>query len=107
MKINDNYIFDIDNIMKFVFEEEQTTDSEITDLYVMDDESDKLTLSSKQVREVKGGDATNKETIRYDFIKMLVLETLGIREDDLGFGDVMLINTMLSEGLIKEVNNGE
>lgn len=105
MKIKGNYMLDIENIIKYVFDSDEVNgDSEITDLYVMDDESKNLILSTKQVREVKSSDDANKQTIKYDLIKMLIMGLMEVDSENATFGDVMLMNTMLNEGLIKEID---
>lgn len=106
MKINGNYILDIDNIIKFCFENDvKTGDSEITEVYMMDDENKGLTLSSKQLREVKSGDATNKQTMKYDLIKTFLADLIEVDSENVTFGDAIIINTMLNEGLLKEIND--
>ena len=105
MKIQGNYMLDIENIIKYVFDTDSVnSDSEITDLCVMDDENKNLMLSTKQVREVKSSDDSNKQTIKYDLVKMLIMGLMEMDADNATFGDVMLMNTMLNEGLMKEID---
>lgn len=104
MKIEGNYILDLDNIIKFCFDnDDKTNDSEITEVYVTDENSKNLTLTSKQLREVKSGDVSSKQTVKYDLIKTFISDLMDM-DDILTFGDSIIINTMLSEGLLKQVN---
>lgn len=102
-----SYILDLDNIMKFIFESdaERDMDSEITEVYVIDEETNELTLASKQLRELKGGDNTSKFTIRYDMIKMFIdmISSLEMNDEVNSFGETLIFNTMINEGLIKEI----
>lgn len=105
MKIKGSYVFDVENIIKYIFDNDTVNgDSEITDLYIMDDESQNLTLSTKQVREVKSSDDSNRQTIKYDLIKMFIMGLMEVDEENASFGDVMLMNTMLNEGLIRQID---
>lgn len=105
MKIKGSYVFDIENIIKYVFDNDNVNgDSEITDLYIMDDDTQNLTLSTKQIREVKTSDDSNRQTIKYDLIKIFIMGLMDMDEENATFGDVMLMNTMLSEGLIKQID---
>ena len=70
----------------------------------MDDDTQNLTLSTKQIREVKTSDDSNRQTIKYDLIKIFIMGLMDMDEENATFGDVMLMNTMLSEGLIKQID---
>lgn len=103
---NGKYVLDMENILKFIFESDikRDMDSEITEVYVTDEETHELTLTTKQLRELKGGDNTSKSTIRYDMVKMFIdmisdLDTSGVNS----FGESLIYNTMINEGLIKEL----
>ena len=74
-----------------------------TPLYVMDEDNKNMQLSSKQLREVKGNDITPQQSIRYELVKMMLDNILMIDDEDMTFGNSVIINTMLSEGLITEV----
>lgn len=102
------YVLDLENIMKFVFETDTQRDSEseITEMYLLDEESKDMVLNTKQLREVKGGDATQKSTIRYDMIKMFIdtLLDLDVSEhSQWSFGEALIFNTMAENELIKEI----
>ena len=101
-----SYVLDMDNVMKFIFDlnSQRDMDSEITEVYMVDEETNELSLTTKQLRELKGGDNTSKSTIRYDMIKMFIdiisdLDMSGANS----FGESLIFNTMINEGLIKEV----
>lgn len=105
MDIDKKYVIDIDNIIRFCFEDdEKQSDSEITEVYVSDDENQSLKLASKQLREVKSGDASSKQTLKYDLIKTFIGDLISVDDTDLSLGDTILINTMLNEGFLKEIN---
>ena len=101
-----SYVLDMDNIMKFIFESDtqRDTDSEITEVYMTDEDTNELTLATKQLRELKGGDNTSKATMRYDMMKMSIDMISEIELDGTStFGESLIFNTMLNEGMIKEV----
>jgi hypothetical protein len=101
-----SYVLDMDNVMKFIFDlnSQRDTDSEILEVYTVDDETGELVLTSKQLRELKGGDNTSKSTIRYDMFKMFIDMISDLEMDGVNsFGESIIFNTMINEGLIKEV----
>ena len=101
-----SYILDIENLTKFIFDSDvkRDMDSEITEVYVVDEETNEMVLTSKQFREFKGGDNTSKSTIRYDMVKMFIDMISDIDMDGANsFGESLIFNTMINEGLIKEV----
>lgn len=105
MKIEGNYILDLENIIKFCFDyDDKTSDSEITEVYVTDETTKNLNLTSKQIREVKSGDVSSRQTVKYDLIKTFISDLMDMDESNLTFGDSVIVNTMLSEGLLKQVN---
>lgn len=102
------YVLDLDNIMKFVFESDVNRDSEseITEMYLLDENTNDMVLNTKQLREVKGGDTTSKSTMRYDMIKMFIdtLLDLDVGENSQwSFGEALIFNTMAENELIKEI----
>lgn len=105
--INSNLIYDLDAIKDFIFgnDEGRSSDVEITETQVRNEEG-QLETQNKITREVKSIDA-NKLTIRYDLIKMF-MDTLDNVEIDqelapVSLGQKMVLNTMGSYGLIKEI----
>ena len=109
MKINSNFIYDLDNIRDFVFGvgggNERTSDVEITETQVRGDNG-KLETESRITREVKSTNS-NKQTINYDIIKLFmdVLDNVEIDQEiaPLSLGQKMVLNTMANYGLIKEI----
>ena len=109
MKINSNFIYDLDNIRDFVFGSgggnERTSDVEITETQVRG-ENGKLETESRITREVKSTNS-NKQTINYDIIKLFmdVLDNVEIDQEiaPLSLGQKMVLNTMAIYGLIKEI----
>jgi hypothetical protein len=105
---NRAYILNLENVINFIFDgEERNSDSEITEMYVMDEGSKNLSLSTKQMREVKSGDVSNYQTIRYDIMKMLMDRLFDIENEELTFGETVVVNTMLTEGLITEIKEND
>lgn len=106
-QINSNLIYDLDAIKDFIFGDDgvRSSDVEITESQSLDDDG-KLVTDSRIIREVKSTDS-NKQTIRYDIIKMFmdVLDNVEIDQEitPLSLGQKMVINTMASYGLLKEI----
>lgn len=108
MATKQEYALDIDAIMDWCFEEHNTAESEITNQYIWDEEQQKMFLASKEVHEVKsGGEANAKETIRYDIIKLFIADLMETDADELGFGDSVIINTLLSKKFMKPIGESE
>ena len=102
MDIKNDFVLDLENIFKFCFDSnDKNNDSEITKLYVSDDDTKNLVLASKQLKEVKDSNASGKQNIKYDFVKTLVSYLFDIDGDDITFGDSVVINTLMSEGFLK------
>lgn len=103
------YVLDLDNLSKFIFEDSSTkrdSESEISEIYVLDENTNEMVMNSKQLRELKGGDTTPQATIKYDMIKMFIDTMLGldVSEDSMWtFGEALIFNTMADYGFIKEV----
>lgn len=105
---NRAYVLNLENIINFIFEDdERNSDSEITEMYVMDEDSKNLSLSTKQMREVKSSDVSNYQTIRYDIMKMLMDRLFDIENEELTFGETVVVNTMLTEGFITEIKEND
>lgn len=104
MKIENGLALDLEAVFKFCFESnDKNSNSEITELYANDDDAKGLVLMSKQLREVKDNDATSKENIRYDLVKTLISYLFDIDEDEMTLGDSVILNTLMSEGMLKEI----
>lgn len=98
-------ILNLEGIVDFIFgdDHERHCDSEITEVYVMDEDDKNMQLSTKQLREVKGNDITPQESIRYELVKMMLDNIISIEGEEATFGNSVVINTMLAEGLITEI----
>lgn len=106
----DEFIFDINKIAEFVFgtSNERTSDVEITENYVYDEEAEKMVLGAKEVKEVKVNDYSNQNTIRYDLIKTFI-EILDSVEDPnvMSLGQNITFNTMQAYELIRNIKNND
>jgi hypothetical protein len=106
-QINSNLIYDLDGIKDFIFGDDdgRSSDVEITETQTRNDKG-KLETETRVTREVKSTD-TNRQTIRYDMIKMFmdVLDNVELDQEiaPLSLGQKMVLNTMGSYGLIKEI----
>lgn len=106
-QFNSNLIYDLDGIKDFIFGNEngRSSDVEITETQVRNDKG-QLETESRVTREVKSTDS-NRQTIRYDMIKMFmdVLDNVEIDQEiaPLSLGQKMVLNTMGSYGLIKQI----
>lgn len=107
-QVNNNIYLDLEAIMDFVFTDDgiRSSDVEITDNQVRNEETGVLETETRTVREIKSSD-TNKQTLRYDMLKTFI-EMLDAVEVDgdvapLTLGQHMVLNTMGTYGLIKEM----
>lgn len=103
------FILNMENIINFVFDGDngKNGDTEITELYVMNEETKNMSLSTKQMREMKSDEMTTYQTIRYDMMKMLMERLFSIENEELTLGETVVINTMMSEGLITEIKESD
>lgn len=108
-QINSNLIYDLDGIRNFIFSEDdgRSSDVEITETQVRNDDG-KLETETRITREVKSTD-TNRQTIRYDMLKMFmdILDNVELDQEiaPLSLGQKMVLNTMGSYGLIRQIEN--
>lgn len=106
--INEDYIFDIENMVNFVFDGAKERSTETTESYVLDDETNTLVLANKVVREVNNGDNSTCNTIKYDLLKMFMdaLFSINLSESSsLSFGETVTINTLVNNGIIRRMDN--
>lgn len=98
------YFLNLDNIFNYIFDNGtvEKNDSEITELYVMDESTKKMTLSTKEMHEVKSNGLTTNQTIRFELVKMLLERLLDMENSDMTLGDTIVVNTLLLEDLITE-----
>jgi hypothetical protein len=107
-QINSNLIYDLDGIKDFIFgnEDGRSSDVEITETQTRNSKTGKLETETRVTREVKSTDS-NRQTIRYDMIKMFmdILDNVEIDQEiaPLSLGQKMVLNTMGSYGLIKQI----
>lgn len=100
------YVFDLNKICDFIFDtNSENNNVDITENYV--NQTEGLKLESKTITENKGQSDTQKDNIRYDLIKMFIQSTLDLAPDlndsDMSFGEKVIINTLLSDELMKVV----
>ena len=69
----------------------------------MDDDNKNMSLSTKQLREVKSNEMTSRQTMRYDLVRMFLDKIINI-DDEITFGQTIILNTMIAENLISEIN---
>jgi hypothetical protein len=105
MQIKDDYILNLEGVLDFIFDSrvDNGRDSEITELYTMNEDSSALELNSKQLREIKSSNDANTYGVKYDLIKGLVDIFLMIDPEDVTFGEAVVINTLLNNELIKKI----
>ena len=98
-----NLYFDLNAINDYIFgdPDERQSAVEITESQAYDESTKSLITVNKVIREVKeSNDMTNKQTIRYDLVKMFI-DILNDPEGmEISTGQKAIINTMLKYGLI-------
>lgn len=104
------YMLDLDRIFKYVFETEERRDkeSEITEIYMRDEDKEDMILNTKQLREIKNSDISQRATIKYDLLKAFMETTMEIDvsgEVPWTLGESLVFNTMFQNGFIKEVKD--
>lgn len=107
IKFNENLAYDMDAIINFIFNDDARDSSvEITESQVADGDG-KLVTEGKVIHEVKSSDG-NKCTIKYDMVKLFIDVINNVEVDQevmpLSLGERMILNTMVCQGMIKEVN---
>ena len=106
-EFNSNLIYDLEGIKEFIFgnDDGRSSDVEITETQTRNEQG-KLETETRITREVKSTDA-NKQTIRYDMIKMFIdiLDNVELDQEiaPLSLGQKMVLNAMVNYGLIKEI----
>lgn len=100
-----NYILNIEKIFEFVFsDDERIKDSEIVETYIEDETTNNLVLANKQLRELKGGDNSSKQTLRYDMIKMYIDILSEYEAGHPTLIENMIFDTMIANEFIIELN---
>lgn len=105
---NRKYYYDLEAINNFIFGEDGGRNSsvEITEVQGLNQENGEMVTVQKTIREVKeSNDLSNKETIRYDMIKLFIdmLSEEGVNgETYFSKGQEIIKNTMEKYNLLKE-----
>lgn len=110
MKTYNNYTFDLDNIMDFIYgdQAEVSNDVEITQGYIYNDAEKKLVPSHKEVKEVKADASAVRNSTRYDLIRTFIDILDAIEDEQLTtIGQKMTLNTMEAYGFIKDLNSND
>lgn len=103
--MDEKYVFDMNAIIGFIFGQvESEKETEVVDLYNLLEDSNDLILTQKQIRETKEGDTTAKSTIRYDMVRMFIEHIMNADFTEPSFGETIMFNTMLNEGLMKKID---
>jgi hypothetical protein len=108
---NKKYFLDINNIIQWILNPSSPTNSlketEINEGYDTNDNGD-LTMMTKVVRELKTNNSQN-DTIRYDFIKLLLTPFLDVNKDIStikgSFKNTLIFNTLIEMGFLKEITD--
>ena len=102
------YYLNIDEIMKWCLASGNTPtkETEINEGYDTNDEGD-MQMMTKVVRELKSNN-TQDDTIRYDFIKLLISPFLGEINDKVNiiysFSYSLLFNTLINMGFLVKIS---
>lgn len=103
----DGLIFDINKITEFVFgnPNDRTSDVEITELSIYDNETSKMVPNTREVKEVKQNDYTGQNSIRYDMVKTFIEILDGVEDTNImTLGQAVTFNTMKAYELIRDIN---
>lgn len=105
---NANLYYDLNAMLDFVFnsDDARSSDVEITDSQVRNEQNGMLETETRIVREVKSNN-DSKQNMRYDMLKTFieVLENIEVDEDGLiplSLGEKLVVNTMNVYGFLKE-----
>lgn len=117
-----NYYVDMDKFMEFVCNFNiKNTDTSISQVWSINDDNENgdLSMISKDVSENKSNYSDTLYNIRYDFARQL-LTTLtnvipdenGIAKnivsiDDMNFAQTLCLNSMISQGIIKYMDDSQ
>ena len=113
MAKNNGIYYDLEAINNYIFndEEERSSSVEITEVQGINAETNEMVTVQKTIREVKeSNDMTNKQTIRYDMVKLFI-DMLNEPDEDGGAtfsqGQQIIMNTMFNYGLAKKVKTND
>lgn len=97
----DKYYLDVDTIINWVFSssDEQLKETEINEGYDTNEDGD-IQMVSKVIRESKSNNTQN-DTIRYDFIKLLLTPIInGDLNNNQNLAYNILLNTLQKKGFL-------
>lgn len=104
------YAFDLDAIKKacLVSADQNGKETEVTEAYETDEEN-KLTLSSKIVRDIKSTGNPQNDMIIYDVVKLFIIRLIDNSslesEFEMDFSTALAINTLIKWGMLVEIND--
>lgn len=107
LTINNDLCFDIDAIMKWCLASTNNPfkETEINEGYDTNDDGD-IQMMTKVVRELKTNNVQD-DTVRYDFIKMLISPFLGdiVNKEDIehNLSNTLLYNTLVNMGFLVKI----
>jgi hypothetical protein len=101
------YIIDIDRVFDVVLKSDKTErrEQEITDGYDSSEGDTSLRQVSKMVREVKTKGDSSSDNVRYDFIRLLLMQILEEEGDEsnLSLGTELAIDSLINYNVLKEI----
>lgn len=105
--VSKNYVLNLKKVFEFILDGsgKRNNESEITEIYAVDDDTTEMNLVNKQLREIRNNDLSQEQTIKYDFFKNMLdslsqVDTEG--EIPLSFGEKLSINTMIANEFLIE-----
>ena len=99
------YSFDLEKINKFI---EQSWNKQNIDKEIFENFNGNNSLESRSVREFTNNGDSNIDNIRYDLLKIFIVQILTYDDenfdsiDDLAIGTKIAFKTMLNNGFLKE-----
>lgn len=105
------YAFVLDAIKNtcLVSADQNGKETEVTEAYETDEDSN-LSLTSKIVRDIKSTGNPQNDMIIYDLVKLLIIRLLDNTtteeefHDNVDFSTALAINTLLTWGMLEEIN---
>ena len=98
------YSFDLNKFNEFIFETQGGDSSDITENYQLDEENGEMVLANRIIHESKNDSESSTTSIRYSLLcKFLDVLFEMENKESLTFGEEILINTMVENGLIKKL----
>lgn len=101
------YVLNIRKVFEIMSEgtNNDTKEQELTDGYeLVSDRDEGLTLTSRIVHEIKAPADVQVNTIKYDFLKIIIGQVLDIEDWNAHtFGDEIAMNTLITEGILQEI----